>query len=160
MTDPTEIWTRLDHAHDADDSETLKSLLTLVPRAEWDSLIVSAVCTGAVNCVRAYVAAGMDPAQDYEGGTLISYAAGFESPEMVRTLLELGTPLTGVILVAAAHSGSVPMVKLLLEEGVDPDQGNPGFPTALGTARAFGHHEMEQLLLKHGATIEVAPSDR
>ncbi len=151
---------RIGDAHDADDSQALQELLPLVPRTSWGSLIVSAVQAGALHCVRAYVAAGVDPTEQYEGGTLISYATGRKSPEMVRTLLELGTPLTGVILVAAAHSGSVPMVKLLLEEGVDPDQGNPGFPTALGTARAFGHHEMEQLLLKHGATIEVAPSDR
>lgn len=159
MTPERTILSRIGDAHDDDDSDALEELLPLVPRPRWDSLLVSAVLAGAVQCVRAYVRAGMDPTAQYEGRTLISAAAGRRSPRMVRLLLELGAPSSGVVLVAAAYSGCLETVTMLLDQGIDPDQGNPGFPTALGTARARGHREIEALLLARGARQEVVPRD-
>ncbi|MBO6934136.1 MAG: suppressor of fused domain protein [Deltaproteobacteria bacterium] len=112
---------------------------------------------GEAAALRAMLARGIEI--DEPGGigsTLLELAAGMGGSEAVECLLEAGAdPTLGLPLVRAAFAGHLESVRLLLEAGANPDGANPGFPTALGTARAKGNKEIEALLLQYGASREV-----
>ncbi|MEZ4248218.1 MAG: ankyrin repeat domain-containing protein [Polyangiales bacterium] len=55
-------------------------------------------------------------------------------------------------MVCAASSGSLEAVRVLVEAGVDPNQGYAGFPTPLGMALQRKHGEVAEFLRAHGAT--------
>lgn len=112
---------------------------------------------GLTEALTVMLARGLD-LDGHLGGrsTLLAVSAGKGTVESVRFLLARGADTgMGLPLVNAAFGGHLEAVRLLLEAGADPDQANPGFPTALGTARARGDGDMEALLLQYGASKEV-----
>lgn len=98
---------------------------------------------------------GLDLARGSSQGPLVYSAAAAGQAEVLRVLLRLGAPTTGVPLVAAANSGSLECVRVLVEAGVDPNQGHRGFPTALAAATRGGLQEMVEYLRANGATKMV-----
>ena len=59
-------------------------------------------------------------------------------------------------LMRAARHGRLQMVRLLLENGADPNLTRNDNFTALSLAAFFGHGEIVDLLMRHGANAEVA----
>lgn len=59
-------------------------------------------------------------------------------------------------LMRAARHGRVPMVRVLLEHGADPNVARSDNFTALSLAAFFGHTETVEVLLTHGARTDVA----
>ncbi len=116
-----------------------------------DFVVQHTVMADAGRCLSWLLSHGLDVSRDFEGATLLDYAAGLGLVDMVEKLLAAGTPLRGVLLMSAAYANSIEVVRQLLEAGADPDQGLADAPTALGTAQAMGHAEMERLLVSFGA---------
>jgi len=58
---------------------------------------------------------------------------------------------TGQDLIAAAKNGNIAKVKALLAKGADVNVKNNNGNTALDAAKASGHTEIVQLLIKAGA---------
>jgi ankyrin repeat protein len=56
-------------------------------------------------------------------------------------------------LMHAAHAGNLELVRLLLENGADPNAKNGEGKTPLMFARENGRAEVAELLRKHGATV-------
>jgi uncharacterized protein len=103
-----------------------------------------------------------------DGFTALHLAVFAEQEEAARLLVRHGADLdvrsTGSIaqvppLGTAAFVGSVPMAKLLLDEGADVNGRNDGGLTALHAAAANGSVELVRLLLERGADAELAGND-
>jgi ankyrin repeat protein len=101
--------------------------------------------TGQTDTLTAYVDAGVpaDLTND-SGDTLLMLAAYHGHPETVRALLDRGadagrpndrgqTPLAGAVFKKEPE-----VVRVLLDAGADPQAGTP---SALDTARMFGHDD-------------------
>ena len=84
---------------------------------------------------------------------LLASAAGSGHLEVAQYLLGLGIGnlYSDLPLTRAAMSGNLELVKLLLDAGADPNQGNKGFENALDIAIRDGHDDIADCLRSHGA---------
>jgi ankyrin repeat protein len=82
-------------------------------------------------------------------------------PESVRTLLDLGVPLSGTsvgpvsILNTAVSSGSLEMVRLLLDRGVPVNAADRSGRTPLHVAAMGQNSEIVRELLRRGASVNA-----
>ncbi|KAF2873683.1 ankyrin repeat-containing domain protein [Massariosphaeria phaeospora] len=83
-----------------------------------------------------------------KGAVELAAAGGHE--QTVRTLLDHGAEVSGAVLSNPAKLGRISMVRLLLDNGADPNEGSPN---ALVTAIALEHKAMFNLLLERGAVL-------
>jgi ankyrin repeat protein len=145
-------------------------------QAGWTPLHL-AVAAGRADVVSDLVAAGADVTAMTEAGRTPLHVALQHSPELVGLLRSLGAPVDAAsaaylgdtdrlageldagapltpgaadvdLLTLAAHGGSVPAVRLLLERGADPDSG------ALHAAATAGRAEVVTVLLAAGASVD------
>jgi ankyrin repeat protein len=96
-----------------------------------------------------------------DGFTALHLAIYGRQKQAVRLLVERGADLEAVSTAAiaqvrplgtAAFVGSVPLARILLEAGADPNAENPQGHTAMDTAKANGDEEFAALLREFGGT--------
>ncbi|KAI1073061.1 hypothetical protein LB507_009050, partial [Fusarium sp. FIESC RH6] len=95
------------------------------------------------------------------GWTLLMYAAKGGSIEVAKWLVDIGEDIRASrkkasVISLAVESGSAEVVKLLLDQGIDPDYIIPNGEPILNFALNHCHSEMAQVLLDHGADVEIA----
>jgi len=90
------------------------------------------------------------------------YASYYGLDTIVRKLIQAGAKIPDAddinVLVAAAFTGHLSIVELLLKEGADIDAVYPSLGTALAAAAFIGHEPTVKLLLKEGARIDWSDS--
>ncbi|NXT02822.1 INVS protein, partial [Jacana jacana] len=104
---------------------------------------------------------------DLEGRTSFMWAAGKGSDDVIRTMLALKLDIdinmtdkyAGTALHAAALSGHVSTVKLLLEHNAQVDALDVMKHTPLFRACEMGHREVIQTLIKGGARVDLVDQD-
>ncbi|XP_068792443.1 inversin isoform X8 [Struthio camelus] len=104
---------------------------------------------------------------DLEGRTSFMWAAGKGSDDVIRTMLNLKLDIdinmtdkyAGTALHAAALSGHVKTVKLLLEHNAQVDALDVMKHTPLFRACEMGHKEVIQTLIKGGARVDLVDQD-
>uniref|UniRef100_A0A8D0L8U6 Inversin n=1 Tax=Sphenodon punctatus TaxID=8508 RepID=A0A8D0L8U6_SPHPU len=104
---------------------------------------------------------------DLEGRTSFMWAAGKGSDDVIRTMLNLKLDIdinmtdkyAGTALHAAALSGHVSTVKLLLEHSAQVDATDVMKHTPLFRACEMGHKEVIQTLIKGGARVDLVDQD-
>ncbi|NWW42926.1 INVS protein, partial [Pedionomus torquatus] len=104
---------------------------------------------------------------DLEGRTSFMWAAGKGSDDVIRTMLTLKLDIdinmtdkyAGTALHAAALSGHVSTVKLLLEHNAQVDALDVMKHTPLFRACEMGHREVIQTLIKGGARVDLVDQD-
>ncbi|XP_035382348.1 inversin [Electrophorus electricus] len=104
---------------------------------------------------------------DLEGRTAFMWAAGKGSDDVIRTMLQLKGELDinmadkygGTALHAAALSGHVSTVRLLLEQGAMVDPLDVMKHTPLFRACEMGHRDVILTLIKGGACVALADVD-
>ncbi|XP_075272740.1 inversin isoform X4 [Opisthocomus hoazin] len=104
---------------------------------------------------------------DLEGRTSFMWAAGKGSDDVIRTMLTLKLDIdinmtdkyAGTALHAAALSGHVSTVKLLLEHNAQVDALDVMKHTPLFRACEMGHKEVIQTLIKGGARVDLVDQD-
>ncbi|XP_035175762.1 inversin isoform X4 [Oxyura jamaicensis] len=104
---------------------------------------------------------------DLEGRTSFMWAAGKGSDDVIRTMLNLKLDIdinmtdkyAGTALHAAALSGHVSTVKLLLEHNAQVDALDVMKHTPLFRACEMGHKEVIQTLIKGGARVDLVDQD-
>ncbi|NWH57769.1 INVS protein, partial [Geococcyx californianus] len=104
---------------------------------------------------------------DLEGRTSFMWAAGKGSDDVIRTMLALKLDIdinmtdkyAGTALHAAALSGHVSTVKLLLEHKAQVDALDVMKHTPLFRACEMGHVEVIQTLIKGGARVDLVDQD-
>ncbi|XP_032860202.1 inversin isoform X1 [Tyto alba] len=104
---------------------------------------------------------------DLEGRTSFMWAAGKGSDDVIRTMLTLKLDIdinmtdkyAGTALHAAALSGHVSTVKLLLEHNAQVDASDVMKHTPLFRACEMGHKEVIQTLIKGGARVDLVDQD-
>ncbi|XP_054670198.1 inversin isoform X1 [Grus americana] len=104
---------------------------------------------------------------DLEGRTSFMWAAGKGSDDVIRTMLALKLDIdinmtdkyAGTALHAAALSGHVSTVKLLLEHNAQVDALDVMKHTPLFRACEMGHKEVIQTLIKGGARVDLVDQD-
>lgn len=104
---------------------------------------------------------------DLEGRTSFMWAAGKGSDNVIRTMLDLKLDIdinmtdkyAGTALHAAALSGHVSTVKLLLERNAQVDALDVMKHTPLFRACEMGHKEVIQTLIKGGARVDLVDQD-
>lgn len=114
--------------------------------------------------VQSLLAGGLSPNVSSERGeTPLGLAVCADDPEMVSLLLGSGASPEqkhtemGLPLEIAASRGRMPVLKALLEAGLDPNDRTLGYP--LVTAVKHGQSGAAWLLLAHGADPNVARAD-
>ncbi|XP_027653709.2 inversin isoform X7 [Falco cherrug] len=104
---------------------------------------------------------------DLEGRTSFMWAAGKGSDDVIRTMLTLKLDIdinmtdkyAGTALHAAALSGHVSTVKLLLEYNAQVDALDVMKHTPLFRACEMGHKEVIQTLIRGGARVDLVDQD-
>ncbi|XP_023366239.1 inversin isoform X3 [Otolemur garnettii] len=104
---------------------------------------------------------------DLEGRTSFMWAAGKGSDDVLRTMLSLKSDIDinmadkygGTALHAAALSGHVSTVKLLLENKAQVDATDVMKHTPLFRACEMGHKDVIQTLIKGGARVDLVDQD-
>jgi len=103
---------------------------------------------------------GADPNDPEPTFSLLSRAAAFyDTPDVVKSLLQYGARLKGSsALIGAASENNVEIVRYLLEAGANPrtDYLEDEIPSpALNVAVEKGHVEVAKMLIEHGADPNV-----
>ncbi|KLU90412.1 hypothetical protein MAPG_10266 [Magnaporthiopsis poae ATCC 64411] len=122
----------------------------------WRALEIAA-CEDDIVLVQLFLKHGWDPnREDLRGRTSLHLAAICGAADVVKELLgecnihhrdkDRNTPLH-----MAAHSGSVPVLELLVDAGGDVGKQNKNRETPLGIACEQGHAVAVQWLLEHGS---------
>ncbi|XP_058868933.1 inversin isoform X2 [Acipenser ruthenus] len=104
---------------------------------------------------------------DLEGRTAFMWAAGKGSDEVIRTMLHLKSDIDinmadkygGTALHAAALSGHMSTVSLLLEHGAQVDSMDVMKHTPLFRACEMGHRDVIQTLIKGKARVDLVDQD-
>lgn len=110
---------------------------------------------GRKDVVKMLLDADAEPGPKNEQGiTPIECAAGNGHHEIVKLLLK-GTSDIDNALQAAAHGGSIIIVKFLLDSGADIDASGGERGTALQAAAIAGHNDVVRFLLDKGAKINM-----
>lgn len=102
-----------------------------------------------------------------DGFTPLHYAAFFAHPDAAAALVAHGADVDAAAanpsqvrpLHSAAASRSLPVCRLLLEAGADPDRRQSGGFTALHSAARHGERELVEMLLEAGADAGIAAED-
>ncbi len=120
---------------------------------EWRGIFAGlAAGMGALAVLTQLLVEGLDPNTRDDGDvSMLEHACESGHLAVAKKLLAAGASMDGIPLVYAAQGGSLDCVKLLLDHGAKPDQGNPGFPSALGFAEAGGLTEIAEALRRRGA---------
>ncbi|MCB9600530.1 MAG: ankyrin repeat domain-containing protein [Sandaracinus sp.] len=144
---------RLDEVCENDDAAAFEQLMDGLSLHEFaEHALLVAARTGAVTVVRWMMDRGASLDIPSTRGSLVDAVCTFGHPHVLALLLEAGAPVRGVPLVKAAHCGPLESVRLLVEAGVDVNQGYRGFPTPLRAAMDGGHADIVAYLQLHGAT--------
>jgi len=98
--------------------------------------------------------------QSFSGKTALMYAAQYSHLEILKFLLDRGATVTlcepdWTPLQLATMSGSVEVVRLLLEAGAEVNSQNYYGESALMWAAASGPPEIIELLLQQGARLDL-----
>ncbi len=120
---------------------------------EWRGFFAGLVAgMGAMACLTQLLEEGLDPNTRDDGDvSMLERACEFGQLAVAKKLLSAGATIDGIPLVFAAQGGSLDCVKLLLDHGAQPDQGYPGFPSALGFAETDGLTAIAEELRRRGA---------
>jgi ankyrin repeat protein len=96
-------------------------------------------------------------AKDNRGRSALSFAAAQDNIKMVQQLIDMGADVSSkkeMALFAAAETGNVDVVKLLLANNADVNVKSGWKRTALMTASKKGHIEIVRLLVAAGADLD------
>jgi ankyrin repeat protein len=120
---------------------------------------------GNAAMLRALLRAGAEVnARSDTGGTALSWTVWIGEhgdPEMARILLDAGAEANdSQVLTRAAYHGFAPIVRMLLERGVDISATDSWGDTALALARKRGHHEVAHLLRQAEADRRLQETGR
>ncbi len=133
--------------------------LLLATKSDLD--IFEATAAGKTDRVSAVLARDANAAKSWsaDGFTALHFAAFFNRPEIAPILVRHGADVGAVARnpmkvmplhsAAAAHSGEI--VRLLLENGADPNVPQEGGWVPLHEAAQIGDKEMVKALVQHGA---------
>lgn len=102
-----------------------------------------------------------------DGFTALHFAAFFSQPQAARELLNQGADPNAIaangtklaVINSAAASGNAEIVKMLLQEGANPDSQQEGGYTALHSAAHNNNVEMVRALIEAGADISIRTND-
>ena len=120
--------------------------------AEPDGPMIAALAHGEFAAVETLLKCGAD--------RTAGVAAVLDSPEALAARIQTSDPEQLQIAVAlAAQHGRTDAVRMLLEQGIDPNRYNPvgvhAHSTPLHQAALYGHENTVRLLLEHGANTEM-----
>lgn len=113
-----------------------------------------------IELIKLLLSTGADPNDPEPTFPILGRAAAFyDTPDVVRVLVQYGAELAGsYALLSAAQMGHLETVRYLLEVGASPatdgEEGNPSEPV-LNIAVEKGHHEIVKLLIAHGSDPNV-----
>ena len=130
------------------------------PGADGATLLVEAIGKGQLASVQALLEAGADPNRPGGGGETPVHAAAFaDDPALLRMILDHGgnpnvqNPVTDAPPLTRAILGmGNEQVKMLLDAGADPNDGDRNSDTPLHTAARTNNGAVILLLLNAGAT--------
>jgi len=133
----------------------------VINSAESEDIIVAAVRHNAVSVLRAFVSAGLDPAQyeDKEGHSLFWHAVHAHQRTAAAFLQKYGAkpPLSASesseLLVNAARTSDPALLRLVVAAGADINARSAGGTTALMTAATTGCLDCITYLIEQGANI-------
>ena len=144
-------------------AEVANTLLTHRP----DLSLYEAATVGDASRIRELAAAGTDlNAYAHDGFTALGLAAFFKRPDAVRALLDLGadpllgskpagfTPLHSAVADDTGRAAK-DIVRMLLDNGGDPNAANATGGTPLHTAAFTGDVAMVQMLLAAGGNANI-----
>lgn len=118
------------------------------------SPLMLAARLGLKSCTKALIKAGADVRYARRGGgTALTQAASHGHLEIVRMLLKSGAPLVCYALSGAVWNRQIPIAKILLSAGADPNHQDKTRDTVLMIAAGDGDLRMVKLLLANGANI-------
>jgi ankyrin repeat protein len=138
-----------------------------------DPDLFEAVALGDTELLKGHLAkdAGMANAVAQDGFGVLGLASFFGRIEAAALLMEAGadpnTPSANDFKVRPIHSAaanrsaetSLPLCKILLEGGADPNVAQAGGWTPLHQAATHGRMKIVQLLLEHGAKVDIKSDD-
>ena len=158
MTDSEQRERDLGKAVENDDVLVLRELVNPAHTEECEVLADFAFSAGKPGVARFFLEeVGLENKLQTTSGTLLAAAARSGSLQCVQLLLDKGVDDlgAGLPLVRAAKPGNLEVIRLLVEAGADVNQANPGFPGPLDIAELYGHTEVMDYLRSHGATTQV-----
>lgn len=151
-----------------------EDLAHLVRERAPDIDIYEAAALGETETVNSYIQQSPDSinAAAEDGFRPLGLAAYFGRFETAESLLDQGAepnaPAVNLSRVCPIHSAaahrdaerSLPLCRLLLERGADPNLKQAGGWTPLHQAAAHGRTEIVKLLLEHGASVDAVSDDK
>jgi len=126
----------------------------------YGTALIAAVCHGNESTCRILIARGADlliQNADHDHRCALHYAVEFSLPDVVRLLLDAGTPVNtisgehGTVLQLAAQNTTEDVVHILLDRGADVNIQAGYFGNALQAWSYVGNKEITELLLIKGA---------
>lgn len=160
--------TVLFHAFDTGKKEVAEYLLdagAIIPVTQntYSTLLpIRALRSGSQRYLEIYLQQGFDPlAQSEAENTLLHYAAGSQSIELVNRLIDLGVPINKkniygwTALHSAAYYGSQSVVELLIHKGLDKNSRTIDGKSPYNLADEAKKTETANYLKAHGADLSA-----
>lgn len=140
---------------------TVAAVMTAARLAAADDRMLGAIRANDLAAARAVLAAGADVnAGDDNGTTPLMYAALYDGPEFLRTLIDAGAAVNQANAFGATAlmwaAAQTPNVALLIERGADVKARAKDGVTALVAAARHGNGEAMRLLIAAGADLKAA----
>jgi ankyrin repeat protein len=130
------------------------------PNADNRTPLIKAISNQAPEIVKALAEGGADVNAQNWLGTMLSYAAELDSPEIVNILISAGAKVNdGMALHKAAARGNLDHLKILLAAGAKADDRASNGATAMHYASGSGHIKVMQALLDADSDITARDKD-
>lgn len=146
-----------------------RAIVDLLRRQIGDLDIFEAAALGDTSRLRSLVRDHPDLVCTFsaDGFTALHFASFFSQPEAAQELLDNGADPNAVttnesklaVINSAAASNNSELVKMLLQEGANPDAQQHGGFTALHAAAQHNNKEMAKALLEGGANVSLRTDD-
>jgi ankyrin repeat protein len=158
----------LSYAAQENKPEIVKELLSAGANPNYAGMmpppIYYVACSGDMELVKALIASGADPSGVRPYSEPLICALDQENVDMAKYLIGQGAKVRPEMLLTATENGRADSVRLLLENGADPNvrdaHSQPMWDTPLHKAANGGHLEIVKMLLDKGADPNLYNADR